>query len=43
MRTLLPTTEALVRPKPKEPEVVHEQLTKYREKQKEYYDCGTRP
>ena len=41
-RTRLPTSEALLRPASKDTCTVHDRLGKYREKQKEYYDRGSK-
>ena len=42
-KTLLPTTEKLLRPKHIEPETVKKTLNNYKEKQKFYYDRGSKP
>lgn len=42
-QTQLPTSEALLKPRTLPPAQVHRKLLQYREKQKHYYDRGTKP
>ncbi len=41
-RTLLPTTTALLKPQTKPPQIVQQKLESYRDKQKYYFDRGTK-